>query len=163
LRTLDEPAREPEARRLAVQESRRPFDLARGPLARVVVLVLGDDDYAILLTMHHIISDGWSMAGAARELVALYDGFSRGLPAPLAIQYTDYALWQRELLESEAGGWLVGYWSRQLAGATPLELPTDRPRPPIRTSRGDSLPFAIPAELTGTLHALAQRAGATPF
>src|SRR5262249_45726985 len=61
------------------------------------------------------------------------------------------------------GGWLVGYWSRQLAGATPLDLPTDRPRPPIRTSRGDSLPFAIPAELTGPLHALGQRAGATPF
>jgi amino acid adenylation domain-containing protein len=165
-RTLDEPAREAEARRLAVEESRRPFDLARGPLARLVVLVLGDDDHAVLLTMHHIISDGWSLVVAARELVALYDALGRGDPSPLAplpIQYTDYGLWQRQLLESEAGGWLVGYWSRQLAGATPLELPTDRPRPPIRTARGDFLPFAIPAELTSTLHALCRQAGVTPF
>jgi amino acid adenylation domain-containing protein len=166
LRTLDQPAREPEARRLAVQESRRPFDLARGPLARVVVLILGDDDHAILLTMHHIISDGWSLGVAARELVALYDAFSRGASSPLdppSIQYTDYSLWQRQLLESPAGEWLVGYWSRQLAGVTPLELPTDRPRPPVRTARGDFHPFAVPAELTGPIHALCRRAGVTPY
>jgi amino acid adenylation domain-containing protein len=166
LREFDGPGRESEARRLAVQESRRPFDLARGPLARVMVLVLGDDDHAILLTMHHIISDGWSLGVAARELVALYDAFGRGAPSPLPpppIQYTDYSLWQRQLLRGEAGGSLVGYWSRQLAGVTPLELPTDRPRPPIRTARGDFHPFAIPAELTGPLHALCRRAGVTPF
>jgi amino acid adenylation domain-containing protein len=166
LRTLDEPAREAEAGRLAAQDYRRPFDLARGPLARVMVLVLGDDDHAILLTMHHIISDGWSLGVAAREVVALYDAFSRSDPSPLdplPIQYTDYALWQRRVLESEAGESLVDYWSRQLAGVTPLELPTDRPRPPIRTARGDSYPLAIPSELTRSLHALCQRAGVTPY
>jgi amino acid adenylation domain-containing protein len=166
LRALDFPAREAEAGRLAVQESRRPFDLARGPLARVLVLVLGDDDHAILLTMHHIISDGWSLVVAARELVALYDAFGRGAPSPLdrpPIQYTDYATWQRRMLEGEAGGLLLKYWSHQLAGVTPLELPTDRPRPPLRTARGDFLPFAIPAELTGPLHALCRRDGVTPF
>jgi amino acid adenylation domain-containing protein len=165
-RTLDEPAREPEARRLAVQESRRPFDLARGPMTRVVVLILGEDDHAILLTMHHIISDGWSLGVAARELVALYDAFSRGAPSPLEplpIQYTDYSLWQRRLLESPAGEWLVGYWSRQLAGVTPLELPTDRPRPPIRTARGDSLPLTIPAEIAEPLRGLCRREGVTPY
>src|SRR5262249_22065877 len=97
LRALDDSSRESEARRLAAQEVRRPFDLARGPLARVLVLIIGDDDHAIILTMHHIISDGWSLGVAARELVALYEAFSRGAPSPLdppPIQYTDYSLWQ---------------------------------------------------------------------
>ena len=166
LRALDGPSRESEARSLAIQEARQPFDLARGPLTRVRVLVLGDDDHAILLTMHHIIGDGWSLGVAARELAVLYDAFSRGDPSPLdllPIQYTDYSLWQHRLLAGDTLQRLAGYWSRQLAGATPLELPTDRPRPPIRTNRGAVHPFAIAAELAGSIHALCRSQGVTPY
>ncbi len=166
LRSLDGPSREAEARRIAVQESRRPFDLARGPLARITLVVMADDDHGILLTMHHIISDGWSLGVAAQELAALYDAFRRGEPSPLdppPIQYTDYSLWQRQLLEGEAGEALVEYWSRHLAGVSPLELPTDRPRPPLRTARGDFLPIVIPGELAGPLRDLCRRTGVTPF
>jgi amino acid adenylation domain-containing protein len=166
LRSLDGPAREAEARRLAIRKARQPFDLTRGPLARAEVLILADDDHAILLTMHHIIGDGWSLGVAARELVVLHDAFSRGAPSPLEplpIQYTDYAAWQRRLLQGERLDRLVAYWSRQLAGASALELPTDRPRPPIRTSRGAFQPFTIPAEQTAQLQALCRCTGATPF
>ena len=166
LRALDEPDREAEARRLAIQEARQPFDLARGPVSRFRVVVLADDDHAILLTMHHIIGDGWSLGVAARELAALYDAFSRGEPSPLEplpIQYADYSAWQHRLLEGERLERLVGYWSRQLANVTPLELPTDRPRPPIRTSRGGFLPFTIPADQGERLDALCRSTGATPY
>jgi amino acid adenylation domain-containing protein len=166
LRALDEQSREAEARRLAREEARRPFDLTRGPLLRVQVLLLASDDHAVLLTMHHIISDGWSFGVAARELATLYDALRRGAPSPLdplPIQYTDYALWQRHLLESEPMKRLVGYWSRQLAGLTPLELPTDRPRPTIRTARGALHAFQIPAQTAGRLRAFCRREGASPF
>jgi hypothetical protein len=115
------------------QESERPFDLARGPLLRASLLRLGSEEHVLLLTMHHIVSDGWSMGVLLRELTALYHAFSQGQPSlllPLALQYADYAAWQR--------GWLTGavlqeqltYWKQQLTGApTALELPTDRPRP----------------------------------
>jgi amino acid adenylation domain-containing protein len=166
LRTFDDSSRELEARRLANQEGRRPFDLARGPLARVQVLVLGAEDHAVLLTMHHIISDGWSFAVAGRELATLYDAFSRGAPSPLAalpIQYGDYAIWQRRWLESESFERLVRYWSNQLAAVAPLELPTDRQRPPVRTSHGTLHSFAIPPEAARALRALARREGVSPF
>jgi amino acid adenylation domain-containing protein len=166
LRSLDEPDREAEARRLVLQEARKPFDLARGPLARFRVLVLADDDHGIVLTVHHIIGDGWSLGVAARELAVLYDAFSRGAPSPLdplTLQYNDYSAWQHRLLQGERLERLVGYWSRQLAGVTPLELPTDRPRPPIRTSRGGFHPFTIPADQGARLDALCRSTGATPY
>ncbi|MHB1558889.1 MAG: amino acid adenylation domain-containing protein, partial [Isosphaeraceae bacterium] len=166
LRDVAPEAREATARQLARRHALQPFDLARGPLTRVLVLILGDEDHGIVLTMHHIVGDGWSLDVAARELIALYDAFGRGESSPLEplpIQYADYALWQRTHLEGEAAADLVNYWTRQLAGIAPLDLPTDRPRPPIRTSRGTFQPLAIPADLAGPIHALCRCAGATPF
>ncbi len=166
LRALHPSTREPEARRLAVQEARRPFDLARGPLARVHLVAISDDDHAVLLTMHHIIGDGWSLGVAARELATLYEAYRRGESSPLEplpIQYTDYSRWQHRLLDGDRRNRLVDYWTRQLSGVSPLELPTDRPRPPIRTSRGDFLSFSIPDEVAAQLRDLGRRAGATPF
>jgi len=158
--------REPEARRLAVEEARRPFDLAAGPLVRAGLLKLAADEHVLLLAMHHIVTDGWSLGVAAEELAALYDAFRNGLPSPLpdpAIHYADYAAWQREWLRGEALEELLGYWTTRLAGVPALELPADRPRPAARSSRGSTRFFALPADLTARLHALGRREGATPF
>jgi len=166
LRGLDPPQREASARRLAAAAARLPFDLARGPLIRAQVLQLGDQDHVILLTMHHIIGDGWSFGVAVDELATLYDAYRRGLPSPLdplPIQYADYSLWQRSWLQGAVRDRLVDYWSRRLSGVTPLELPTDRPRPPIRTSRGAILPLMIPATVAGPLAVLCRREGVTPY
>ncbi len=155
-----------EAQRLAIEEARRPFDLARGPLVRAGLLRLGADEHAVLLTMHHIVTDGWSMGVAAQELATLYGAFREGQASPLpdpAIQYADYAAWQRDWLRGEVLDDLLGYWTRQLAGVPTLELPTDRPRPAVRGSRGATRPFTLPAELAEGLHALARREGVTPF
>ena len=131
--------RETEAQRRAIDESRRPFDLARGPLARVSLLRLGDADHAVLLTMHHLITDGWSFGVAASELATLYEAHRQGRPSPLPdlpIQYADFARWQRDQFESGAWSAQIEYWRRRLAGVPSLELPTDRPRPPIRSRAG---------------------------
>ena len=131
--------REAEVQRRAREDARRPFDLTRGPLARVSLLRLDDAEHAVLLTMHHLITDGWSLGVAANELVMLYEsergGGSSHVPLP-PIQYADFARWQREQFES--GGWnrQIDRWRNRLTGVPPLELPTDRPRPPIR-SRGE--------------------------
>ncbi len=163
---LPEPDRAAEARRLASEEARRPFDLARGPLVRASLIRLGDREHAVLLTMHHIITDGWSMGVAARELAALYEAFASGEPSPLpepAIQYADYAAWQRRWLAGDVLDELVAYWSGRLAGLRPLELPTDRPRPAARTSRGDARFFRIEADLAAAVADLGRREGATLF
>jgi len=161
-------SRAAEAARLADEEARRPFDLADGPLVRSTVFALGDRDHAVLLTMHHIITDGWSFGVAAAELSALYAAFRDGKPSPLpepAVQYADYAAWQRDWLEDggEAREALLAYWRDHLRGVRPLELPTDRPRPAVRSSRGDLLRFALPAGLSRALVDLGRREGATPF
>jgi amino acid adenylation domain-containing protein len=158
--------REAAVRRLAAAAARFPFDLARGPLIRAQVLRLGAEEHVILLTMHHIIGDGWSFGVAVDELAALYDAQRRGVPSPLAplpIQYADYALWQRGWLHDAVRDRLVEYWLCQLAGVTPLELPVDRARQPIRTSRGAIYAFTIPAAVAGPLTALCHREGVTPF
>src|SRR5215207_166577 len=125
--------REAEARRLAAVEARRPFDLARGPLLRVQLLRLAAEEHVLLLTMHHIVSDGWSMGVLVKEAAALYRAFAAGRPSPLAelpVQYADYAAWQRGWLQGEVLESQIAYWREQLAGAPPvLELPTDHPRP----------------------------------
>ena len=116
--------------------------------------------------MHHIIGDGWSFGVAVDELATLYDAYRRGLPAPLdplSIQYADYSLWQRSWLQGAVRERLVDYWSRRLSGVTPLELPTDRARPPIRTSRGAIHPLMIPATVAGPLAVLCRREGVTPY
>ena len=167
LQGLDEGEREAEVRRLAAEEAQRPFDLARGPLLRVCLLKLGEEDHGLLVTLHHIVTDGWSMGVFVRELSALYQAFSTGRPSPLAglpIQYADFAAWQRGWLQGAVLEGQLGYWQQQLAGAPGLlELPTDRPRPAVQSSRGASAAFALEAELTQGLKALSQRAGVTLF
>jgi amino acid adenylation domain-containing protein len=156
-----------EVRRLLRAEVRRPFDLERGPLWRLRLLRLGPADHTVLLTMHHIISDGWSMGVFVRELVSLYGAFSRGaapsLP-PLPIQYADFAVWQRGELAGEALAAQIAWWRETLDGELPvLELPLDHPRPAVQTFRGAKLPVALPAELADRLRALARGQGATLF
>jgi amino acid adenylation domain-containing protein len=166
LRHLPEPRRAREAERLAAEEARRPFDLARGPLVRITLLRLSDLENALFLTMHHIVTDGWSFGVAADELARLYEAFQRGTPSPLPelpIQYPDFARWQREWLQGENRNRLLDYWRRQLEGVAPLELRTDRPRPVVRTARGASIAFVLPQELSGALLALSRREGVTPF
>ena len=159
--------REAEVLRLLSAEARRPFDLARGPLLRAVLGAMEEAEHAFLLCMHHIVSDGWSLGVLVKEIAALYEAFSHGLPSPLAalpVQYADFAVWQRKLLSGPALADLLAYWKLQLAGMPPLlELPADRPRPAVQTFRGATLPFAVPAGTTARVQALSSREGATPF
>jgi amino acid adenylation domain-containing protein len=158
--------REEEVRKIAKEEARTGFDLGRGPLLRVKILKLGEDEHALLYTMHHIISDGWSMGILVRELRELYAAMSEGKGSPLPelpIQYADYAVWQREYL---AGGALetdVRYWKEQLRDAAVMELPSDRPRPAAPSYRGGLAGVEIGEELTDGLRKLSQQEGATLF
>ncbi|MCP4656441.1 MAG: non-ribosomal peptide synthetase, partial [bacterium] len=141
LRTLAAEDREDEARRLATAEARRPFDLACGPLLRVTALQLAGEEHVVLLNMHHIVSDGWSMGVLIRELGTLYVAFAEGGTASpglaeLAVQYADYAVWQRQWLVGEVLEEELGCWRAKLAGVSPLELPTDRPRPAVQSFQG---------------------------
>ncbi|NHZ33325.1 non-ribosomal peptide synthetase [Massilia rubra] len=151
----------------AQDESAAPFDLARGPLIRARLLRLGEREHVLLVTQHHIVSDGWSVGVLVREFAALYTAFSQALEdplAPLAIQYADYALWQRDYLQGERLERQRSFWSAHLAGAPALlELPTDHPRPARQSHAGASVAFALPAALTAQLQALGQRHGATLF
>ncbi|MHB9858115.1 amino acid adenylation domain-containing protein [Streptomyces sp. YIM S03343] len=159
--------REREVRRLAREEVRRPFVLEQGPLLRVRVFRLAPEEHVLLLTMHHIVADLWSMAVAVRELVALYPVLRAGGGSPLpelSVQYADYAAWQRGQADGPGVAGDLAYWKETLDGAPPvLALPTDRPRPPVQTSRGGSVPFELPGPLMRRLRALSQREGATPF
>ncbi|MBN8468382.1 non-ribosomal peptide synthase/polyketide synthase [Corallococcus exiguus] len=159
--------REAEVRRVALAEATKPFDLTRGPLLRLSLLKLAEEEHQLIVVMHHIIADGWSITVLIQELSALYAAFVQGRPSPLPeleVQYADYAVWQREWLREEELERQLSYWRQQLAGAPPvLELATDRPRPPVQTFRGAAFPVRIPRELTGALKALAQREGVTPF
>ncbi|MUI56297.1 pyoverdine non-ribosomal peptide synthetase PvdD [Pseudomonas aeruginosa] len=145
----------------------QPFDLERGPLLRVNLLQLAEDDHVLVLVQHHIVSDGWSMQVMVEELVQLYAGYSRGLdvvlPA-LPIQYADYALWQRRWMEAGEKERQLAYWTGLLGGEQPvLELPFDRPRPARQSHRGAQLGFELPRELVEAVRALAQREGASSF
>ncbi|HYN83767.1 MAG TPA: amino acid adenylation domain-containing protein, partial [Pyrinomonadaceae bacterium] len=163
--TRDE--RDAEARRLAAEEARAPFDLARGPLLRTTLLRLDADEHLLLLTMHHIVSDGWSMGVLVREIAALYESFVTGgahALAELPIQYADFAVLQREWLRGDALGAQLDYWKRQLAGKLPpLELPADRPRPASQSFRGATLRWKLGRELAEGLKGLGRREGATLF
>jgi amino acid adenylation domain-containing protein len=160
-------AREAEVTRLATEEASRPFDLARGPLLRVTLLRLSEEEHVALFTMHHIISDGWSMGVLVRELSALYRAFSRGEESPLSelpVQYADYSVWQRGRLQGEALENLLSYWKRQLAGAPPLmELPVDRPRAAAGSFNSDAEQCLLSKELTASLKELCRRQNSTPF
>jgi amino acid adenylation domain-containing protein len=164
---ITETEREEEVQRLATQEAQQPFDLTTGPLLRVKLLRLDEAEHVLLLTMHHIVSDGWSLGVLMRELAVLYEAFSTGKPASLPelpIQYADFALWQREWLQREVLESQLGYWKQQLGGELPvLELPTDRPRPPVQTYRGARQSFELSQELTDALKGLSRREGVTLF
>ncbi len=166
LSALPASAAEPEARRLALQESSRPFDLTAGPLLRVTLLPMPDGSHALLLAMHHIVSDGWSMGVFVREIGALYLAFVRGEASPLPalpVQYTDFARWQREHLRGETLDAELGYWRQRLAGLPPLRLPIDRRPAGENDFRSGDHPFAIPGELTERLRSLSRDRGATLF
>jgi amino acid adenylation domain-containing protein len=159
--------REAAVRRRAGEEARRPFDLAAGPLFRAVLLRVDAEDHVLLLSMHHIVSDGWSMGVLFRELSALYAAYHDGEESPLAepvVQYADYAVWQREQLADDVLDRQLSYWKEQLAGAPELlELPTDHPRPPLRTHQGATVPVSFSPELLERLQALGRSEGATLY
>jgi amino acid adenylation domain-containing protein len=158
---------EAEAARLAAAEALRPFDLARGPLLRAVLLRLDADDHAVMFTLHHVVSDAWSTGVLARELSALYGASVRDEASPLPalpLQYADYAVWQREWLAGGALEEQLRWWAARLADAPPeLELPTDHPRPAVAEAPARAVAVALPPELSRELHAAARREGATPF
>jgi amino acid adenylation domain-containing protein len=163
---LPEAEREAEAMQRATAESQQPFDLARGPLLRITLLRLGELEHLMLLTMHHIISDGWSIGVFVRELAALYNACCAGSPASLPelpIQYADFALWQRQWLQGEVLETQLTYWRRSLADLPALELPIDQPRPPLQTFQGACQSFEIPKSLAEALTALSRQEGATLF
>ncbi len=158
--------RSPEVERLARAEARRPFDLGRGPLLRVALLRLAEEEQVVLFTLHHIVSDGWSMGVLVRELGALYPAFAAGQPPPLPelpVQYADYALWQRGWLSGEILAGELAWWRRTLSGVPILELPVDRPRPALPSAAGGVVGAALPPELAAALGQLGRAHGVTPF
>src|SRR5438105_1760115 len=132
--------REVRAQQMAVEEAHKPIDLRKGPLLRGCVIRLAPEEHILLLTMHHIVFDGWSRRILVRELATLYEAFCAGKPSPLPelrLQYADYAVWQRKHLQGSNLEKQLSYWKEQLAGApATLELPTDRPRPAVQSFRG---------------------------
>jgi amino acid adenylation domain-containing protein len=166
LSPLSGDARASEAARLADAEAQRPFDLAAGPLIRTTLLRLGSTEYVFLLTLHHIIADGWSLDVLFRELAALYPAFAAGRPSPLPelpVQYADYAAWQREWLQGEVLDRQLAYWKQQLGDLPLLNLPTDRPRPAVQSYRGAYRTMTLPADLVDGLREVGRRNGATLF
>jgi amino acid adenylation domain-containing protein len=159
--------RETEVRRLATDQAREPFDLARGPLLRGRLLRLADDEHALILTLHHIIADGWSVGVLFRELGTLYESFSQGGDSPLAdlsIQYADYALTQQEWLQGAVLERELGYWKAQFRDLPPpLQLPIDRPRPSAPSHAGARVRFKLEPELRERLEELSRSQGATLF
>lgn len=167
LRALGKSDREAEAKLLASVERQKPFDLTRGSLLRVTLLRLDAEEYMLLLTTHHIISDAWSFTVLTREITALYTAFAGGKASPLAelpVQYADFAEWERRRLQGEALTDQLIYWKRQLEGAPPLlQLPADHPRPAMQSHRGAAFPFQLPPNLTESLKVLSRREGVTLF
>ncbi|HZN06341.1 MAG TPA: amino acid adenylation domain-containing protein [Pyrinomonadaceae bacterium] len=159
--------REAAALQLAKTDARRPFDLACGPILRTTLFRLDEQEHIVLLTMHHIVSDGWSTAVLIGELSTLYEAFANGRPSPLpplAIQYADYANWQRQWLQGEVLETQLAYWKQQLADSNPLlELPTDHPRPAIQTFRGARHSLSFSRSLTDGVKVLCRREQVTLF
>jgi len=158
--------REEEAMRLARREAGRTFDLPRGPLLRSAWLRLGAESSLLVLSLHHIITDGWSLTLLFEELSALYTAFAAGAPSPLPelpVQYADYSVWQRQWLQGEALERQLAAWRQRLAGLATLELPTDRPRLARQSFRGALQTHRLPGGLAGAVRRFDRRAGATPF
>jgi hypothetical protein len=152
---------------LATTEAKRPFDLSNGPLLRASLLRLDATEHVLLLTMHHIVSDGWSIGVLIKELVVLYQSFSAGLRSPLpplSIQYADFAVWQREWMNGEVRRKQLAYWKERLSGDLPrLELPCDHPRPPIQTFSGATQTLMVSKDLLEALKRLSREEDATLF
>jgi hypothetical protein len=167
LAALPPDEREARAEQIASEEARLPFDLSVGPLLRLLLLRLSEEEHVLLLSMHHIISDGWSVGVLLGELSQLYGAYASGRPSPLPelpIQYTDFAVWQRESLESAASEQRLDYWRRRLEGAPPsLDLPTVVRRPAALGFRGSYEELVLPSELSESLKALGRRHDATLF
>jgi amino acid adenylation domain-containing protein len=167
LHALPAPVREAEAGRLTSLIQRLPFDLAHGPLLRLGVLRLEPRDHIALFTLHHAVSDGWSVSFFLREVFLLYQAFSLGQPSPLPelpVQYADYAVWQRGWLQGEVLAEHRDWWRRQLAGAPPLlALPADHPRPPLQTFRGAAVPVNLEPDLLRSLRELGHAEGGSLF
>ncbi|MCC5667067.1 amino acid adenylation domain-containing protein [Nostoc sp. CHAB 5784] len=167
LQALNPLEQDDEVRSLFIQEARQPFDLATDILLRVKLLHLGVDEYVVLFTMHHIVFDGWSMDILVRELATLYSAFAANQPSPLpelAIQYVDFAVWQRQWLQGEVLETQIAYWRKQLGGTLPvLQLPTDYPRSRVQTFLGAIESFSLSPDLSTAIASLASSAGVTPF
>jgi surfactin family lipopeptide synthetase A len=166
LNALTQDQRTTTARRLAQQEAHQPCNLIHGPLLRVRLLRMNHEEHLFLLTLHHIISDGWSNNVLFYELTTLYTAFVNNAPfplAPLPLHYADYAVWQRQWLRDSVLHEQVHYWTQRLAGVPALELPTDRPRPSVQTYRGDFLTTRLPIALRDQLLELAHSEDVTLF
>src|ERR1700754_899143 len=167
LTSLADELREREALRLAQEEAQRPFDLIRGPLIRAALLRLRTEEHVLILTMHHIVSDGWSQGVLKTELGALYEAGINGRSSPLpelSIQYADFAQWQRGWLKDDELDRQLGYCRKQLTGAPPsVDLPNDGARPPQLNYRGATFLFDLSPELSESLTALSRREGTTLF
>ena len=183
LEDLPETEREAEVQRLATEEARKPFDLSKGPLCRFFLMRLKTEEHVLVLNIHHIVTDGWSMGVFTRELVALYTAFSppsippqggntrvsslrgaEGVLKDLPIQFADFAIWQREWLQGEVLKEQLSYWKQQLSGRLPvLELPTDRPRPQFQSCQGGHQTLTLSASLSDALRMLTQREDFTLF
>jgi amino acid adenylation domain-containing protein len=167
LRTIPSTERAAFARQLAIEEAGRPFNLSQGPLLRLMLLQLEDEERVLLLTIHHISTDAWSTGLLFGEVSRLYNAFAQGKESPLAeleIQYADYAVWQREWLQDDVLEHQLNYWKQQLADAPAvLDLPTDRSRPAVQSYRGAVVPFAFSQNLEERLKTLSQREGVTMF
>ncbi|MEH1980825.1 MAG: amino acid adenylation domain-containing protein [Nostoc sp.] len=158
---------EAEVQQIVTKEARQPFDLSNAPLLRVTLLRLGSESHVLVLIMHHIITDGWSMGIFIQELSNLYRGFILNSPlllAELSIQYADFAVWQRQWLTEAIQKQQLNYWKQQLADAPPLlELPTDKPRPAVQTFCGATQEFQIDQNLSKQIKSFSQQSGATLF
>ncbi len=166
VRALSPVEREHRVEQLIEAEGQRPFDLAIGPLWRLTLLKLDEQDHLLMLTEHHMVHDGWTEGRLVTDFLTLYAALAAGEPSPLpelTIQYADFAHWQRQTLQGELLDSLLGYWQRQLAGVPVLELPTDKPRPAVMSFRGNSLTCHFPRELMQALNAMSRREGVTLY
>lgn len=166
LRKLTAEQRKAQTSRLTKEHAMRGFDIEEGPLLHASLLRLEEEEHLLLLNLHHIIFDGWTVGIFFRELSVHYEAFAKGEPSPLPplpIQYADFAVWQRQRLQGELLEEQLTYWQRQLANLPSLKLPLDKLRPPARTFRGGSQSFVLPADVSSELKAISRRAGATLF
>jgi amino acid adenylation domain-containing protein len=166
LMDLAQSDRESAIRQACVDEGRHSFDLSELPLVRVRLLTFAETEHALLLTMHHIIADGWSLGVITHELAALYQAYTKDQPSPLpelSVQYADFAHWQREWLQREVLDKQLAYWKKQLGAVPTLELPTDHPRPGVQSFRGARRSFTLPAELSESLKSSSRREGVTLY